>query len=182
MNASQPLTSFTVSLSCGTFTVQARSLLAAILRAQADALDDGVLDAPLSPLSISAPGLEAGRTGETQAGSIASSELCVTSPPEKPLSAHELRRKLGEYHGRKTMGQVTLNRAIREKGLPCHQSQFGHGRIFFWSEVLQWLKQPEPEPAPKPVPLYMQPEKRQRGRPRKTLPPTGKPRWKTPKE
>jgi hypothetical protein len=41
------------------------------------------------------------------------------------------------------MHGYTLTRAIRRAGFPAHPNPFGPGWIFYWSEIEEWLRNPQ---------------------------------------
>lgn len=64
-------------------------------------------------------------------------------PDEEQCSERSVRMKLGKLRGGKEMAYGTLHRAIKLFGLPAHQNPFGRGYIFYWSEVQEWLRNPQ---------------------------------------
>lgn len=141
MAAPEPLSPFRVTLPCGVFNVQARSLQAAVLRAQADALDAGVLDSILAPQEVQGEGFKAA-AAPIAIGTVSAGTPLDAGGAEPALTAQEVQCRLAHVRGHTVMHHTTLIKAIRRNGLPCHENPFGRGWIFYWSEVQEWLKSP----------------------------------------
>lgn len=78
------------------------------------------------------------------------------------LSALAARKYLAGLRDRKLLHADTLDRAIRERGLPWHPDPFGADRkVFYKSELDAWLNTPFITPQSIP-------HRRGPGRPRKT--------------
>jgi hypothetical protein len=148
MATEAPISRFQVVLGCGAFIVEARSLQAAILRAQADALDSGTLAALMEPVKVEGVGVSVERITQSPVVAAIKPQIETGLPPsgqEKLISAQEVMRLLAERRGKKGMHSYTLNRAIRFQGLPARPNPFGRGHLFYWSEVEAWLATPPKE-------------------------------------
>lgn len=167
MQDPNPLKTYTVTLAAGTFVVQARSLQAALLRAQADALDSGALEAILAPLGATGPGMAIQAAAACDSGHkippMTKPEV-VPGGPEQALTAKEICTRLAKIRGKKAMNPNTLRAAIRKYGLPAHENPFGRGFIFYWSEVETWLQTPRRPERPASTRIGRGP-----GRPRKGI-------------
>jgi hypothetical protein len=181
----KPPSIFTVSLQVGTFIVHARSIQAAILRAQADALDDGAMERALAPLHTK--GQAVAVTVAVEPETLAQAKDPQISPArapmdpsldgtESPLTGLEVRRRIGSLRGKKELSHGALALAMRN-GLPHHPNPMGRGQIFYWSEVQDFLRHPEPQlPTTPSLPGPRFSGGRGPGRPPVYHPPTGKAR------
>ena len=157
MVAHEPMSPYRVTLASGVFTVQARSVQAAILRAQADALDGGVLEGILAPLEVTGPKECVARDPGARRGSgrppLAPedrahnkiSKLTLDGPIPKYIGYTDLKALIREYRGRmyderefKLKVELGIVPSIIEEGMKTAVAGVRR-RKYIWVEVRAWI-------------------------------------------
>lgn len=150
MASPEPLSPYRVTLPCGVFDVKARSIHAAILRAQADALDCGAFNEILVPRHIGGPDVEAEKIGSGGRAPVAPGISRVHQEPF--ITCSRAREVLAALKGTKKLDHYTLIRLVKHEGLPKIPDPFGSDRwCFLESAINDWFNTRTGTEQPRPM-------------------------------